>query len=104
MNIHVVQTGETISSIAKMYGISEGKLIEDNGILNPNDLVVGQCIVIVQPERTYVVKAGDTLDNITKSNGISLLQLIRNNPFLLERKLIYPGETLVISYGEKKVR
>jgi spore germination protein len=99
---HVVQAGETITSIAEMYGIQVERLIRGNGLQNPNELVIGQCIVIVYPELTYTIQKGDTLESIARSNNISVIQLLRNNPFLSDREFLYPGETLVISYGEKK--
>ena len=99
MNIHVVQPGETLSSIAEIYGISELKLIQDNGLVNRDDLVTGQTIVIVSPEQTYIVQAGDTLFDIASSHNISTMQLLRNNPFLSDRDYIYPGEELVIRYN-----
>ncbi len=98
MLIHVVARGETIQSIADSYNVSVTRLIMDNGIENPNHLVVGQSIVIVFPEITYTVKEGDTINNIAYSNEISPMQLMRNNPMLSEREYIYPGETLVIKY------
>jgi spore germination protein len=98
MNIHVVQPGETISSIAQIYGVSEYKLIQDNELENPNDLVPGQTIVIAYPEQTYAVQQGDTLESIANAHNVTVMQLLRNNPFLSKRDYIYPGETLVISY------
>ncbi len=98
MVIHVVQDGETAQSIAAYYGISESKLIQDNELEFPNNLVIGQSIVIAYPERTYVVMEGDTLLDIANSNNVSVMQLLRNNPFLSDREYIYPGETIVISY------
>jgi spore germination protein len=98
MDIYVVQQGDTIDSIAEAYGVTANKLIIDNGITNINNLVTGQTIVIVYPNRTYIVQDGDTLNSIAENNGISLMQLLRNNPVLYEREYIYPGETLTISY------
>lgn len=46
--IHVVKPGDTIYSIAKKYGVPYQRVISDNGISNPNNLVVGQTIVITQ--------------------------------------------------------
>ena len=102
MDIYVVQSGDTINSIAEQYGISVERLISDNGLINPNALVQGQAIVILYPQRTYTVEPGDTLASIVDKNGISMMQLIRNNPFLYERDYIYPGESLVISFGADK--
>ncbi len=102
MDIHVVQPGETIESIANRYGINKERLILDNDLPNPYNLVVGQSIIIIYPAITYTVQEGDTLKGIADSFQISVMQLLRNNPFLSNREYIYPGETLVISYGDKK--
>lgn len=103
MIIHVVQPGETIYSIASNYGKSVDRLIRENDLLNPNNLVVGQTIVIVYPKLTYIVKRGDTLVNIAKEHGVPLMQLLRNNPYLSDREYIYPGEEIVISYEDDKI-
>jgi spore germination protein len=102
MIIHVVQLGDTLTSVAESYGISIDSLIVNNGLENPNDLVEGQCIVIVYPQATYIVQEGDTLAGIASANNVTIIELLRNNPFLSDREFLYPGETLVISYGEKK--
>ena len=101
MVIHVVKQDDTIQSIADYYGISAARLIQDNGLEALNKLVIGQSIVIAIPEVSYTVNEGDTLGDIADSFGVSIMQLLMNNPFLLDRKYIYPGETLVISYSKK---
>jgi spore germination protein len=103
MIIHIVQLGETISSIADIYNVAVTRLIEDNGLLNPNNLVIGQAIVIVYPEQIYTVQEGDSLVSIAEAHNVTVMQLLRNNSFLSDREFIYPGETIVISYnnGEK---
>lgn len=98
MIIHVVQPQETIYSIASYYNMPVSRLIADNGLLNPNDLVVGQTIVIVYPEQAYIAQRGDSLISIAQAFNVTLMQLLRNNPFLIDREVIYPGETIVISY------
>ncbi|MDF2544760.1 MAG: Peptidoglycan-binding lysin domain protein [Herbinix sp.] len=100
MIIHVVQPGDTIDSVAIKYETSIDRLIIDNGILNPENLVVGQTIAIVQPEQTHIVQDGDTLLSIAQLYKVPVMQLLRNNPFLSNREYIYPGETIIISYNE----
>ncbi|HWT75286.1 MAG TPA: LysM peptidoglycan-binding domain-containing protein [Mobilitalea sp.] len=104
MIIHVVQKGDTISSIAQKYEIDEHRLIQDNGITNYDNLAVGQTIIIVHSKQVHTVIEGDTLQGIADQYGISLIQLLRNNPYLLEREFIFPGETIVISYEDEKIR
>jgi spore germination protein len=101
MKIHVVKKGETINSIAALYGVSANRVSLENEIIYPNDLVTGQTIVITFPEQTYEVQEGDTLPGIADAYGVSVLQLLRNNPYLSNREFIYPGETVVISYNNK---
>lgn len=102
MIIHVVQPQETIQSIAEIYGVSAEKLIIDNELINPEDLVPGQTIVITYPQKVYIVQDGDTLESIAVMHNISVMQLLRNNPILAGREYIYPGELLVISYGTNR--
>jgi spore germination protein len=98
MDIYVVQAGDTINSIADRFGVSRDRLIQDNGLINPLDLVPGQTIVITYPLQIHTVKEGDTLESIAELYGVTLMQLLRNNSFLNNREFIYPGEILVISY------
>jgi spore germination protein len=100
MTIHVVQNDETINSIAEKYGVSVDRLILDNGIRDPNRLVVGETLVILKPETSYTIQEGDTLVSIADQYEVSVLQILRNNPYLSDREYIYPGETIVISYKE----
>ena len=41
MQIYVVKPGDSLYSIAKMFGISLHMIMETNGLERPNDLVVG---------------------------------------------------------------
>lgn len=104
MIIHVVQQGETISSIAGFYGKSVDRLILENGVSNPDDLVVGETLVILHSEIEYIVQEGDTLESIARNNNTSIMQLLRNNPYLSDRPYIYPGEVIVIKYMGDKIK
>jgi spore germination protein len=101
MVIHVVKAGETILSIAEYYGVSLDKLIQDNGLNNPDNLTIGQSIVIAKPEINYTVKEGDTLVNIADYYNVSVIQLLANNPYLSDREYLYPGDNIAISYTRK---
>ena len=65
---------------------------------NPNNLVIGQTIVILFPLITYIIQEGDTLGAIAQIYQVTVMQLIRNNPYLSERVYLIPGKTIVISY------
>ena len=104
MTIHVVQPEETITSIAELYKVPVDRLILENGIFNPNNLVTGQTIVIIYPLVNYTVKEGDTLEGIAQMHNVSLMQILRNNPYLSDRNYIYPGEVITISYDNEILR
>ena len=44
--IHVVQPGETLNTIAEQYGVTPERLIIDNELPNPENLVVGQSMIV----------------------------------------------------------
>jgi spore germination protein len=98
MEIYVVQPNDTIYSIADKFQVPANRLIRDNELEFPDNLVIGQTIVIVYPIKTYITKNGDTLESIAQENGISQMQLLRNNPFLFNSTII-PGEELYISFS-----
>ena len=98
MTIHVVREGETITSIAAQYGVSAGRLIQDNRLTDYENLVVGQTVVILYPNQVHTVQAGETLTGIARQYGITTKELLQNNPTLAERTYLYPGETIIISY------
>lgn len=104
MTIHVVKEGEKLKAISDRYQIPVERLILENGITNPDNLVVGQTIVIVNPLVTYTVQEGDTLIGVANKNNVTVLQLLRNNPYLSDREVLYPGETIVITYDTNKTR
>jgi len=82
--IHIVRPGETLSSIARMYGVSVQAIINANGLSNPNLIYVGQrlripgggppaggsgCVV-------YTVKRGDTLAAIAWRYGVTVSAIV----------------------------
>lgn len=97
MEIHVVTAGQTLRQIAADYGVPVGRLIADNGVLNPETLVEGQALVILRPTATYTVQAGDTVASIAAATGVPPKTLVRNNPSLTAGPL-FAGETLALAF------
>ena len=102
MEIYIVKQGDTLQSIADKFGVSVQKIIQDNGLAEKEDLIIGQTLVITTPEQVYTVEQGDTLYDIADQFHVSIIQLLENNPFLSKREYIYPGDTIVISYNTNK--
>lgn len=87
MQIHVVQSGQSLYGIAQVYGVSYQTIAQANEI-NPNEsLVVGQALVIPISGRYYWVQPGDTLYLIGRKFGVSARTLARVNQISLTRPL-----------------
>lgn len=102
MYIHVVESGETVYSIAQEYGVSWQRILSDNDIANPERLVVGQALLIVVPSEVYTVRRGDSISSVTASSGLTLWQLLQLNPELIFNRILQPGQQLVISFSREK--
>lgn len=102
MEIHIVTAGESAYSIARQYGIPLSQLTVDNGLVEPYRLAVGQALVVQFPDQIHTVGPGDTVTGIARRYGLSVRQLYRNNPILGGEPVLYPGQTIVITYkGER---
>jgi spore germination protein len=101
ITIHVVQPGDTLWAIARRRGIALDALMAANALPDPNQLVVGQAIIIPTPAvpRTYAVQRGDTLYAIAQRFGTTVSALVAANR-IPNPNLIYPGQVLTIPSAE----
>ena len=99
MTIYVVRSGDTLFSIADSYNTTVSRIAADNNIDPSLPLVTGQAIIIRYPKETYTVKDGDTVLSIANEFGVSATSIWQNNPILGGKNYIYPGQTIVLSYG-----
>lgn len=92
--IYVVQSGDTLNSIALRFGISADDLQSANGITDPNALDIGQQLVIPGLEdisgllTSETLPIGASLQNLTRQYSLS-----KNNLIFLNR-LTSPSETI----------
>ena len=103
MTIHTVTRGETIGSLAKKYGLPAELIIRENLLTSPDELVVGESLLIFQPRVVYTVRKGDTLDSLTKLFGLSKNELWQMNPLLRGRDELIVGQELIIEYAEPRL-
>ncbi|EON3039475.1 LysM peptidoglycan-binding domain-containing protein [Enterococcus hirae] len=93
---HIVQYGETLSSIATQYGTTYQALASLNGLSNPNMIYAGQVLKlsgVASAIRTYSVQYGDNLSLIATKLGTTYQALAQHNG-LSNPNLIYPGQVL----------
>ncbi len=100
MHIHTVKEGETVFHIARKYGVSPAKIIENNGLTNPDRISVGQKLLILTPTRTYTVRGGDNLEKISRRFGVKERSILRANPYLSGTDATYPEQVLAIKYDQ----
>ena len=104
---YVIGRGETLTHVARRFGVSVAALQSANGGLNPRRLQAGQRIqvpvdgamVVAQAEQPqsatqiYRVRRGDTLTGIARRHDMTLSQLRALNS-LGSRSMIQPGQRL----------
>jgi LysM repeat protein len=100
--VHVVQPGESLWSVAASHGTTVDALARANGLSNTRVIYVGQRLTIpgggggnTASAGAYVVRAGDTLSGIAARYGTTVAALMRANG--LRGSLIYPGQRLTLS-------
>ncbi len=102
---HVVQRGETLSSIAVRYGVNMWTLAQTNGIVNPNHVYVGQRLTIpgsgcqaaapAASGRVHVVQYGENLTGIAQRYGVNVWTLAKANG-MSNLNFVYAGQRLTI--------
>jgi LysM repeat protein len=104
---HVVQPGESLSTIGDLYSVPWLQIAEANGIPEPYVIQVGQTLIIpiaVPPTSEpgiHVVQAGESIISIAELYGIDATELADANPDILDWNLIFVGQRLVIPDGSQ---
>ena len=93
--IHIVKSGDTISSISKFYSINKDLIIKLNKLKDENYIFVGQNLIISEPNENskkesdlinnyHIVQTGENLTEISSKYMLNLEYLIEinnlNNP------------------------
>jgi LysM repeat protein len=94
--VHVIQSGDSLESIAKEYGFTVAELKIANGVISSRDtLIVGNYLTL--PNRYHLVKKGETLNSIAKVYNIDAGQLAAFNN-LKEKENILLREKLQLPF------
>lgn len=101
MDIHVVQPGDTLYTLAQQYGVPMSRLLLDNQPPDPSRLAVGQALVVQYPAASVTVQPGGTLAAIARRTGVSVRQLLRNNPQLEGSADLIPSQELVLAFQQE---
>lgn len=116
---YVVQSGDSLSAIAKRFDVTLGDLMSANRMSNPNLVSVGERLTIpgraitgdgpltrVGPARTgyyfYTVQSGDTLSELARSFDITKLALLKYNN-LPNEETVYAGMEMRVPFGAPEI-
>lgn len=103
MLIYVVKPGDSLWKISNQYNISSAKIIHSNGLQYPNNLLVGQSLIIPTEDTIHTVASGESLWQIAQNYGTSLQSIIQANR-ITNSQVIYPGLKLYIPATRHLVR
>ncbi len=93
--IHIVKSGDTLSSISKFYSINKDLIIKLNNLKDENYIFVGQNLIISKPNENltkqsnlinnyHIVQTGENLTEISNKYDLKVIDLIEinnlNNP------------------------
>jgi LysM repeat protein len=97
---HIVTQGQTLSSIAWMYGVTVQALVDANGLASAAYIYIGQRLLIPEPAAglgvtVHIVQAGESLLTIAARYGVTVRDLATHNG-LTNWDLIFVGQRLVI--------
>ncbi len=113
---HKIMRGETVSTIARKYGVSQYAIFEANNLNRRSKIYAGKHLVIPVPNDRnysdnkrsrdyeaqgdiYIIRAGDTVWDIARAFGKTPDQIRRLNN-LDRRARIYVGQKLRIGFDE----
>ncbi|CAM4253794.1 glycosyl hydrolase family 18 protein [Lederbergia lenta] len=103
MQIHIVEPTQTLSSIAARYSVTPDVIADANELPNPNQLVVGQALVIPIIGSFYWVESGDSFWSIGIKFGVPYQELARINGITINQPLMI-GMRLYIPPRQKSDR
>ena len=118
---HEIRRGETVSTIASRYGVSQYAILEANNLSRRSTIYAGKSIIVPVPldreysasTRTkedyssknsiYTVRSGDTMWDIARAFGTSVSALRRNN-YIERGSRIYVGQKIKIPSTATKLK
>ena len=104
--IHIVKSGETLSSISKLYSINKDLIIKLNNLKNQNYIFIGQNLIISESNKNnllqsdfknfHIVQIGENLTDISSKYNLKIEYLLEINN-LKNPDSIKVGEKILLS-------
>ncbi len=119
---HEIRRGETVSTIAARYGVSQYAIFEANNLNHRSKIYAGKTLIVPVPldreysqwqrnakdnyqadNSVYTVRSGDTMWDIARAFGTTVNALRRIN-YIERGSRIYVGQKLKIPSSAKKLK
>jgi len=104
--IHIVKTGETLTSISKLYSINKDLIIKLNNLKDQNYIFIGQNLIISESNKNnlqqsdlnnyHIVQIGENLTEISNKYNLKIGYLLEINN-LRNPDSIKVGEKILLS-------
>lgn len=88
---HIVEVGESLWTISRIYGIPEAELEEANGHKDPTKLQIGEEVKLVMPKSLVTVETKSEVEYTEKINYESIVEY-DDSMFTNEKKVKVEGE------------
>jgi LysM repeat protein len=99
ISVYIVRSGDTLSQIAQMFGVSANTIVWANDIKS-GKIREGQELVILPITGVrHTVKSGDTLESVAKKYKASLEDILSYNDLTTSSKLAI-GDEVIVPSGE----
>ena len=103
ISTYTVQSGDTISGVAKMFGVTTNTILWANNLTGKSVLKKDQVLIILPISGiTYTVKKGDTVQGIANKYKADIGDILAYNDMTLSSKLSQ-GDTVIIPNAEIQV-
>ncbi len=100
ISLYVVRDGDSISQIAKMFGVTSNTIVWANDIKSRSIIRKGQTLVILPVSGVrHTVRKGETLKKIAKKYKGDFGEIIKFNGFS-ENTILAVGDVVIIPDGE----
>jgi len=105
LHVHTVAPGETVRSIAELYGVSSETVLAANAIADPDLLHIGEQLVVPSVDGAlHRVQPGETLRAIADDYGVDVHQVVAANALNASPDLLSVGMVLVVPGARPDVR
>ncbi|GAC1318919.1 MAG: hypothetical protein NVSMB2_13930 [Chloroflexota bacterium] len=99
--IHTVEEGESVGGLADQFGISPETIMAANSLRNPDNLQVGQSLVILPKDGVlYTLRNGESIRKVAERFNVDTMDIVNANDLGGDPDVVQPGTLLMVPGAE----